>query len=181
MSGRVRVADVLETFLTVTEVPAVLRLVADLDEHIPEWGLAEVCVLGLDGVYQLDHRGDVVGHVLLDLEVLLFVEHSSVVEGGALAGVWLDASLVSPAGCIVVDDAVQGLEDGGLVVDLGLDDVADHAEDTEVDLDSADDREHEGKRGIEDVVELGVLPDSRCDHVVEDRHVGGEDGCSGWP
>ena len=101
-------------------------------------------------------------------------------EDGALAEVWLDSILVDPAECIVVDDGVQGLEDGGLVVDLGLDDVADRAEDTEVDLGSADDMEHEGRRGVVDVVELGVLPGDRCDHVVEDRHVGGEDGCSGW-
>ena len=39
-SGRVRVVDVLETVWTVTKAPAMLRLVADLVEHIPGWGLA---------------------------------------------------------------------------------------------------------------------------------------------
>ena len=75
---------------------------------------------------------------------------------------------------------MRGLEDGGLVVDLGFDDIADPVEDTGVGLDSASDMEHEGRREVVGVVELGVLPGDRCDHVVEDRHVGGEEGCSGW-
>ena len=69
MSGRVRVVDVLETVWTVTKAPAMLRLVAYLGEHIPGCGLAEVCVLGLDVVYQPDDLVGMVGLVRLDLEV----------------------------------------------------------------------------------------------------------------
>ena len=93
---------------------------------------------------------------------------------------WFDSILIGPAECFVVDDGVRDLEHVGLVVDLGLDDIADHAEDTGVDLDSANDMEHEGGRNVVGVLELGVLPGDRCDHVGEDWHVDGEDGCPDW-
>ena len=194
---------------TVTKAPVVLHLAADLGEHILEWGLAEICVLGLGVVCQLEHLVDVAGRVLLDLDVhrrqgylvgrwgkvlleledeallartrddLLVVEHSSVAEDGVLAEVRLDSILVDPEEGFV-DGGAQGLEGGGLVVDLGLDDIADHAEDTEVGPDSANDLWSGGRSEVVDVEVLGVLPGDRCDHVVEDWHVGGEDGCSGW-
>ena len=200
----------LEAVWTATKAPAVLRLAADLGERILEWGLAEICVLGLGVVCQLEHLVDVAGRVLLDLDVhrrqgylvgrwgkvpleledgallartrddLLVVEHSFVAEDGVLAEVWLDSILVDPEEGFVVDDDAQGLEDGGLVVDLGLDDIADHAEDTEVGPGSANDLWPGGRSEVVDVEVLGVLPGDRCDHVVEDWHVGGEDGCSGW-
>ena len=130
------------------------------------------------------------GKVLLELEDeallartrndLLVVGHSSVAEDSVLAEVRHDSILVDPEEGFVVDGGAQSLEGGGLVVDLGLDDIAGHAEDTEVGPDSANDLWSGGRSEVVDVEVLVVLPGDRCDRVVEDWHVDGEDGCSGW-